>query len=118
MTPQIKCFLLPLAALLAVTLGAVATAADAAGGKFWVFVGTYTQRNASKGIYRCELDTATGKLSVPQLAADPPVAPAGVLGGQPHDQPADLGRERGPAGPAAPTEGGPLAAGQLAVPAQ
>src|SRR5947207_4318931 len=70
MTPQMKCFVLPLAALLAVTLGAVATAADAAGGKFWVFVGTYTQRNASKGIYRCELDTATGKLSVPQLAAE------------------------------------------------
>jgi 6-phosphogluconolactonase len=38
-------------------------------GKLWVFVGTYTE-GKSKGIYRCELDPATGKLSAPQLAAE------------------------------------------------
>ncbi|HTK75156.1 MAG TPA: lactonase family protein [Gemmataceae bacterium] len=70
MTPQIKCLILAATALLAVTLGAAATAADAASGKFWVFVGTYTKANGSKGIYRCELDTASGKLSTPQLAAE------------------------------------------------
>src|SRR5689334_22355071 len=70
MTPQIKCLVLAATALVAVTLGAAATAADAAGGKFWVFVGTYTKANGSKGIYRCELDAASGKLSAPQLAAE------------------------------------------------
>jgi 6-phosphogluconolactonase len=36
--------------------------------KFWVFVGTYTD-GKSKGIYRMVLDTASGKLSEPSLAA-------------------------------------------------
>jgi 6-phosphogluconolactonase len=38
-------------------------------GKFWVFVGTYTD-GKSKGIYRMEFDPATGKLSEPVLAAE------------------------------------------------
>jgi 6-phosphogluconolactonase len=38
-------------------------------GKLWVFVGTYTG-GKSKGIYRCELDLATGQLSDPTLAAE------------------------------------------------
>ena len=47
-----------------------AAAADAAeAGKFWVFVGTYTN-GKSKGIYRMVLDTASGKLSEPVLAAE------------------------------------------------
>lgn len=37
-------------------------AADAPG-KLWVYVGTYTQGTKSKGIYRYDLDLATGKLS-------------------------------------------------------
>src|SRR5262245_16282256 len=37
--------------------------------KLWVYVGTYTQKG-SKGIYRCELDLATGKLSAPVLAGE------------------------------------------------
>src|SRR5437660_11661595 len=37
--------------------------------KFWVFVGTYTD-GSSKGIYRMVLDTASGKLSEPSLAAE------------------------------------------------
>ena len=37
--------------------------------KLWVFVGTYTGKN-SKGIYRMELDLASGKLSAAQLAGE------------------------------------------------
>src|SRR5262245_3491625 len=37
--------------------------------KVWVFVGTFTD-GQSKGIYRMLLDTATGKLSAPSLAAE------------------------------------------------
>jgi len=35
----------------------------------WIFVGTYTGKN-SKGIYRVEFDTDTGKLGKPELAAE------------------------------------------------
>ena len=56
--------------------------------------------------------------SFAQLAPDPPVAPARVLGGQPHDQAADLGREGRAPRASAPAEGGPLPSYQLAVPAQ
>jgi 6-phosphogluconolactonase len=41
--------------------------AAAKGGKMWVYVGTYTGE-VSKGIYRLELDLATGELSAPKLA--------------------------------------------------
>jgi 6-phosphogluconolactonase len=37
--------------------------------KAWVFVGTYTGPK-SKGIYRCEMDLATGKIGEPELAAE------------------------------------------------
>src|SRR5262249_40878360 len=37
--------------------------------KFWVYVGTYTGKD-SKGIYRLELDPATGKLTGPELAGE------------------------------------------------
>jgi len=60
-----------LASLLSVVttgLGAAA-ASGAEPGKFWVFVGTYTD-GKSKGIYRMVLDTETGKLSEPALAAE------------------------------------------------
>src|ERR1700677_209949 len=35
-----------------------------------VFIGTYTSKNGSKGIYRAEIDPATGKLSIPVLAIE------------------------------------------------
>lgn len=39
--------------------------------KYWVYLGTYTGGpSGSKGVYRCELDVATGKLSEPELAAE------------------------------------------------
>src|SRR5438477_9722635 len=44
-------------------------AAEPAAGKYWVFIGTYTGKQ-SKGIYRCEFDVASGKLSKPELAAE------------------------------------------------
>ncbi len=61
-------------------LGAMVVAAVGAGlgaapgrpadpSRFWVFVGTYTGGD-SQGIYRMELDAATGKLSEPALAAE------------------------------------------------
>lgn len=37
--------------------------------KLWVYFGTYTGKK-SKGIYRAELDLATGKLTAPKLAAE------------------------------------------------
>jgi 6-phosphogluconolactonase len=46
-----------------------AKAGAAEPGKFWVFVGTYTD-GKSKGIYRMVLDPASGKLSEPVLAAE------------------------------------------------
>lgn len=53
-------------ALLALPLLALPSlAAD----KFWVFFGTYTGKE-SKGIYRSEFDSSTGKLSEPELAAE------------------------------------------------
>lgn len=39
-------------------------------GKYWVYVGTYTAKDGSKGIYRSQLDVATGKLSAPEVAAE------------------------------------------------
>jgi 6-phosphogluconolactonase len=46
-----------------------ASKSDNESGKLWVFIGTYTG-GKSKGIYRCELDLATGQLSEPTLAAE------------------------------------------------
>jgi 6-phosphogluconolactonase len=40
------------------------------GGQYWVYLGTYTAPNASKGIYRCSFDAATGELGQPELAAE------------------------------------------------
>jgi len=40
--------------------------------KFLVFVGTYTDKTDSKGIYAYEFDTATGKLTLRSLAAETP----------------------------------------------
>jgi 6-phosphogluconolactonase (cycloisomerase 2 family) len=41
------------------------------GGKYWVFVGTYTGgKGGSKGIYRAEFDSETGTLGEPEVAAE------------------------------------------------
>src|SRR6056297_1610036 len=57
-----------LSILTGICLMTVASTA-AAGEKLWVYFGTYT-RGDSKGIYRSEFDTATGKLSNAELAAE------------------------------------------------
>lgn len=59
-------------ACLTVGGGAVLTAADQPGpDAYWVYFGTYTGgKDGSKGIYRSKLDTKTGKLGSPELAAE------------------------------------------------
>jgi 6-phosphogluconolactonase len=53
----------------AAVLGEAPAAREASGDKLWVYVGTYTGPK-SKGIYRLEMDPATGKLSAPSLAGE------------------------------------------------
>ena len=56
-------------ALACVAISSFASAgAGAAPDKLWVFIGTYTD-GKSQGIYRCELDLKTGKLTTPEAAA-------------------------------------------------
>ncbi|HTU23355.1 MAG TPA: lactonase family protein [Gemmataceae bacterium] len=62
-------FVLVSAGLLLAAFAAPVAAEAAKTTKYWVYVGTYTG-GKSKGIYRCELDTATGKLSEPALVAE------------------------------------------------
>ena len=50
------------AAFFVLTVGPVVPAADPAPKKFMVYVGTYTGEKKSEGIYRMELDLATGAL--------------------------------------------------------
>src|SRR5262245_27072890 len=47
----------------------LAAAADDKTDRYRVYIGTYTGKS-SKGIYRCELDLASGMLSKPELAAE------------------------------------------------
>lgn len=48
----------------------LASAGLAAADEYWVFLGPYTGKGGSKGIYRAKLDSKTGKLSAPELAAE------------------------------------------------
>jgi 6-phosphogluconolactonase len=67
----LRSWLVAVVPLIPLTAGPRAQAAppnkEPAMDKLWVFIGTYTG-GASKGIYRCELDLATGKLTEPVLA--------------------------------------------------
>ncbi len=38
--------------------------------QYWVFLGTYTSEDGSRGIYRTSFDAETGQLSVPELAME------------------------------------------------
>ncbi|MCI0684060.1 MAG: lactonase family protein [Gemmataceae bacterium] len=60
-------WLLILIPLLAAMIWTDSAAAQPKPEKLWVYLGTYTHKG-SKGIYRCELDLATGKLSAPVVA--------------------------------------------------
>ena len=44
--------------------------ADDAATTYWVYIGTYTGKDGSKGIYRSTFDAKTGKLTAPELAAE------------------------------------------------
>jgi hypothetical protein len=56
---------------LAAVAPTLATAADEpAPAAYWVYFGTYTAKDGSKGIYRSKLDVKTGKLSEAELAAE------------------------------------------------
>src|SRR5947209_7917241 len=54
-----------LVVLISLAFAPIVLAAD----PLWVFVGTYTGKK-SRGIYRIEFDPATGKLGLPELAAE------------------------------------------------
>jgi 6-phosphogluconolactonase len=62
---------LVLLCVIAVSLSAVlpAFSEENKAGKAWVYIGTYTGPK-SKGVYRLEMDLATGKLSEPELAGE------------------------------------------------
>jgi 6-phosphogluconolactonase len=47
-----------------------ATATTTSAEEYWVYLGTYTGQNGSKGIYRTRFDAATGKLGAAELAAE------------------------------------------------
>jgi 6-phosphogluconolactonase len=57
------------ALLCGIAVGFASAGSNSAPEKLWVYLGTYTG-GKSKGIYRCELDLKTGKLSTPVLAAE------------------------------------------------
>lgn len=55
---------------LGLTLSFSAPAAEQGSGqKMWVYIGTHTGKK-SKGIYRCDFDPVSGKLSAPELVAE------------------------------------------------
>ena len=68
---NIRSMAIVLGLLLANALVAVTASAQAAQGPgtMWVYIGTYTQRG-SRGIYRADLDLATGRLESLRLAAE------------------------------------------------
>jgi 6-phosphogluconolactonase len=45
-------------------------AATASADDYWVYLGTYTSKDGSQGIYRSKLNAKTGKLSAAELAAE------------------------------------------------
>src|SRR5689334_1469101 len=62
-------------ALLVLVAGAVWAASRTAGvegqgGPLWIYVGTYTNGGSSKGIYRFDMDPATGNLTQRALAGE------------------------------------------------
>jgi len=70
MTTQ-RLWWLALFGLAAFALGTAPTEGRGKNDKFWVFVGTQTSgKQPAKGIYRLELDSATGRLTSAELAAE------------------------------------------------
>lgn len=61
---------LPALAALLLAPGAAPDPPKPAAKEYWVYLGTYTADDGSKGVYRSKLDVATGKLAEPELAAE------------------------------------------------
>src|SRR5438132_9798912 len=73
MTRQLCCLASAGLLTLATLFGSTKASDQPGQDKYWVFIGTQTSgkgKDASKGIYRCELDVATGKLSGGELVAE------------------------------------------------
>ena len=65
-------FLLVLCAPLLLFPSAQSSRESSAKGPYLVYVGTYTTKTLSKGIYAFQFDAATGKMTAPELAAESP----------------------------------------------
>jgi 6-phosphogluconolactonase len=71
-TRRVFAFLLVLCAPLLLFSSAQSSRKSAAKGQYLVYVGTYTTKTESKGIYSFQFDVATGKMTAPALAAESP----------------------------------------------
>ena len=71
-TRRVFAFLLVLCAPLVLFSSAQTFKKSAAKGKYFVYVGTYTTKTESKGIYSFQFDATTGKMTPPQLVAESP----------------------------------------------
>ncbi len=71
-TRRVFAFLLVLCAPLVLFSPAQSSRKSAAKGQYLVYVGTYTTKTESKGIYSFQFDAATGKMTAPALAAESP----------------------------------------------
>jgi 6-phosphogluconolactonase len=71
-TRRVFAFLLVLCAPLVLLSSAQSSRKSAAKGRYLVYVGTYTTKTESKGIYSFQFDAATGKMTPTQLVAESP----------------------------------------------
>lgn len=71
-TRRVFAFLLVCCAPLVLFSSAQSSRKSTAKGRYLVYVGTYTTKTESKGIYSFQLDAATGKMTTPALAAESP----------------------------------------------
>src|ERR1700720_2628299 len=71
-TRRVFAFLLVLCAPLFLFSSAQSPRKSATKGPCLVYVGTYTTKTESKGIYSFQLDAATGKMTAPALAIESP----------------------------------------------
>ena len=69
-TRRVFAFLLVLCAPLILFSSAQTTLKSPAKGQYLVYVGTYTTKTESKGIYSFQFDATTGKMTAPALAAE------------------------------------------------
>ncbi|MGB2900235.1 MAG: lactonase family protein [Candidatus Acidiferrum sp.] len=71
-TRRVFAFLLVWCAPLLLFSSAQSSKKSTAKGQYLVYVGTYTTKTESKGIYAFQFDPATGKMTAPALAAESP----------------------------------------------